>query len=225
MFESFAPRWLTAPFRSRGGSVDRPGLIKGADPQTVGQRRRHIMALDAVRGFAAVYVAVAHVLHFLPEGSLLRLAFRFSQEAVILFFLLSGAVIYLSQATRRDQRFLPFFVRRFRRIYFPFLISLLVTTAVVGAVRGLGDFRAVDLVGNLLMLQDAGKPGNIANNYLWNNALWSLSYEWWFYLMFFPLWQRLQGRPHSGIWRVLGMSLAAWVGYLTAPSHLWLVPA
>jgi peptidoglycan/LPS O-acetylase OafA/YrhL len=189
------------------------------------QRGQKIPALDAVRGFAALYVVIAHIVHFMSDGSLIRLVFRFSQEAVILFFLLSGAVIYLSQATRQDQRFIPFFVRRFRRIYFPFVICLVVTTVVVGAVRGFDDFRATDLFGNILMLQDAGKPGGFVNNYMYNNALWSLSYEWWFYLMFFPLWKRLCAQKCSGIWYVLGMSLLAWFGYLLAPSHLWLVVA
>jgi len=45
------------------------------------------------------------------------------------------------------------------------------------------------LVGNLLMLQDESfflKPGTIVDTY-GNTSLCSLSYEWWFYMLFIPV--------------------------------------
>ena len=53
---------------------------------------RRIASLDAIRGFAAVYVAAGHLVHshFPDAAHGVRLAFAFGQEAVMLFFLLSG---------------------------------------------------------------------------------------------------------------------------------------
>jgi peptidoglycan/LPS O-acetylase OafA/YrhL len=50
--------------------------------------------LDSLRGFAAAYVVVHHA-HLAPQSAFGNLLF-FGQEAVILFFLLSGFVIHYS---------------------------------------------------------------------------------------------------------------------------------
>ena len=80
--------------------------------------------LDALRGFAATYVVLHHIMpRDLSWGGIdLSLAFRCGQEAVILFFLLSGFVINLSYQRSRDKRFLRFFARRFLRIYVPLVL-------------------------------------------------------------------------------------------------------
>jgi peptidoglycan/LPS O-acetylase OafA/YrhL len=45
------------------------------------------------------------------------------------------------------------------------------------------------LLGNIFMLQDviSQKPNVISAAYMGNGVLWSLSYEWWFYMLFFVL--------------------------------------
>jgi peptidoglycan/LPS O-acetylase OafA/YrhL len=45
------------------------------------------------------------------------------------------------------------------------------------------------LLGNIFMLQDviSQKPNVIAPAYMGNGVLWSLSYEWWFYMLYFAL--------------------------------------
>lgn len=56
-------------------------------------------------------------------------------------------------------------------------------------VGGRANMEAKSLFLNLFMLQDVGslKPNVIVEPYMNNTPLWSLSYEWWFYMLYFPL--------------------------------------
>lgn len=137
--------------------------------------------IEAVRGLAALYVAISHLFH----ESLFIL--RFGQEAVIVFFLISGFVIEYSHQQSRDKSFKSYFLKRFARIYSVFILMLI----LVGAIQhpSLADWNFLKtLGGNLLMLQDfdIGKP-NVIVPTLFAAALWSLHYEWWFYMLYHPI--------------------------------------
>jgi peptidoglycan/LPS O-acetylase OafA/YrhL len=99
--------------------------------------------------------------------------------------LISGFVIQLSYR-KKPISFFKYFKKRFFRIYPLFLVSIIL---VVGYkfTEGL-PMEIKTLVGNLIMLQDMSslKPGTIVATY-GNSALWSLSYEWWFYILFIPI--------------------------------------
>ncbi len=111
----------------------------------------------------------------------------FGQEAVMVFFLLSGFVIEFSSAKSLGKGFGHYFWRRFTRIY-SVLILLFVGVCLLQHTD-LSDpgFWKV-LAGNLAMLQDfeSAKPAVIVPT-LFASALWSLHYEWWFYMAYFPL--------------------------------------
>lgn len=143
--------------------------------------------LEAVRGGAALYVFLGHFIvgSFIAKTNLLSVFFRFGQEAVILFFLMSGFVIELS-GLRKKTSFQDFFAKRFLRIYPLFLLGILLILGYKIIYHFPIEIKT--LVGNLLMLQDAEslKPGTIVGTY-GNTALWSLSYEWWFYMLFVPI--------------------------------------
>lgn len=143
--------------------------------------------LESLRGLAAIYVLMGHFVNLTLHNPSWGFIFRFSQEAVILFFLLSGFVIYYSTFSRSsDLNLKDYFIKRVRRIYPLFIISLFFSYLL--ACWGAGSWIPFEIplfLGNLFMLQDfdAGKPG------VWfatfhNGALWSLSYEWWFYVGF-----------------------------------------
>jgi len=143
--------------------------------------------LEAVRGGAALYVFIGHFIigSFIDKTQAFIFFFKFGQEAVILFFLMSGFVIELSYK-KKPISFLTYFKKRFFRIYPLFLISI---SLVFGykILSGL-PIEIKTLFGNLFMLQDMDslKPGTIIGTY-GNSALWSLSYEWWFYMLFIPI--------------------------------------
>lgn len=146
--------------------------------------------LESLRGFAAAYVFLHHA-QLAPNGGAGRLLY-FGQEAVILFFLLSGFVIFYSTSSARaapvDLK--TYLLHRTRRIFPLVFIALAAAYASASFAAGaLVDPRWGNLLLNILMLQDMAslKPGVWANVYQGNSPLWSLSYEWWFYMLFIPL--------------------------------------
>ncbi len=178
--------------------------------------------LDAVRGAAACYIACAHLFRDQLGGRVPVLGWLlgFGQEAVIAFFLLSGFVIHWSVAHKPGLRFGAYLRARAVRIY-PLFVLTLVVAALVARGQAPPDPRTSwpTFLGNLLMLQDAGfvKPGVWVETYAGTLALWSLSYEWWFYMMYFPLSTRL--RPGAQARVVAAISLSQAVIYLVWPNQ------
>jgi peptidoglycan/LPS O-acetylase OafA/YrhL len=180
--------------------------------------------LEALRGLAAVYVVFHHAIPYHMEvgGFNVSFLFRFGQEAVILFFLLSGFVINYSFSRSRDKTFRNYFLKRFLRIYIP-LIFVMFLSWVSECVRAghISDLGAKSLLLNLLMLQDVGshKPNVIVDPYLNNKPLWSLSYEWWFYMLYFPLKKYILTDRRRDI-AVFGVAVISSLVYLYYPVFL-----
>lgn len=169
-----------------------------------------------MRGLAAIYVAVGHwvVDAFGLQGHRGVIPWLFGQEAVMVFFLLSGFVVYYSTHGHRDQSFGGYFKRRFLRIYPIFLLALAVSCLLAGGPATI-PAHGRELAGNLLFLQDnsAGKPGNWFVPAYGDLPLWSLSYEWWFYLLFFPLYKFVPLRwqlPGAAAVSLAGLATYAW---------------
>jgi peptidoglycan/LPS O-acetylase OafA/YrhL len=148
-----------------------------------------LIKLEAIRGFAALYVVFHHTIHqFRILNFDLSFLFRFGQEAVILFFILSGFVIEYSYSKGKDKSFKTYFLKRFLRIYIP-LFFVFITHFIIKSINTEVNIDWRILFGNIFMLQDVGslKPNVIVPTFLGNSPLWSLSYEWWFYMLYFPL--------------------------------------
>ncbi|MEM8501099.1 MAG: acyltransferase [Pseudomonadota bacterium] len=148
--------------------------------------------LEALRGFAALYVVIHHSLPHTMMFAGINFAYliRFGQEAVILFFLVSGFVIHYSFSQGSDKSFRSYFLKRFTRIYIPLLLVFLLSFLIISFEQNaFVHLSWRELLGNLFMLQDwvDAKPYVIVNGFLGNDPLWSLSYEWWFYMAFYPL--------------------------------------
>jgi peptidoglycan/LPS O-acetylase OafA/YrhL len=127
-------------------------------------------------------------------------------------------VIFYSFSTGRDQSFGSYFRRRWLRIYPIFFVSLFISWLLVYAVTHQTDW--LTLVGNLAMLQDFsyGKPGVWVNTFGGNSPLWSLSYEWWFYMLFFPIYKFV--KPSRQLWAVLGIAITGLVSGLVWPNQI-----
>lgn len=184
-----------------------------------------MVALDLVRALAAMIVVIDH----LGKSVIPALApiARFGQEAVIVFFLLSGFVIYANE-WHRAHNIRAYALRRVRRIY-PLLVLTMVLSTLLFLFQGrLGDsFSWTQLIGNLIGLQDAGalKPGTIVAPYLNNQPLWSLSYELAFYLIF-PLVLRWSLRsPSRTDLAVVLFSTCCFLFYISTPNHFALIGA
>lgn len=155
-------------------------------------KKNRLEKLEAVRGFAALYVVFFHLL---PQkiylfGLNIGILFRFGPEAVIVFFALSGFVIKYTWEKSLDKSFRYYFIRRFIRLYIPLFFIFLMGYLIKCYTEGtLSDPDWPTLFGNIFMLQDviSQKPNVISAAYMGNGVLWSLSYEWWFYMLFFFL--------------------------------------
>lgn len=89
-----------------------------------------------------------------------------------------------------DKSFKYYFIRRFVRLYIPLFFIFLMGYLIKCYSEGtLSNPDWPNLFGNIFMLQDviSQKPNVISAAYMGNGVLWSLSYEWWFYMLFFVL--------------------------------------
>jgi peptidoglycan/LPS O-acetylase OafA/YrhL len=145
--------------------------------------------LDSIRAFAAVYVTLGHVFaQNLKFGKFdFGIIFRFGQEAVIIFFILSGFVINYSFTLSDDKTLKTFFFKRFFRIYIPLIFIYILSVILNYLYTHEFSINLYQLLGNIFMLQDINilKENVIVSPFLGNLPLWSLSYEWYFYFIYF----------------------------------------
>lgn len=160
-------------------------------------------SLDALRGIAALTVVAHHSLAVLPQfwavyigqpTSRLASIMAFSplhllwegHQAVLVFFVLSGFVLSLPYWQGNPPSYGAFLIRRFCRIYLPYLAALAIGALALTAFSrfGLPEARRWDgdvqpwgqpvtlatLVDHVLML------GNYSHNYV-NPVLWTLVIE------------------------------------------------
>jgi peptidoglycan/LPS O-acetylase OafA/YrhL len=177
------------------------------------QQKSRLVRLEALRGFAAFYVVLFHLLppKFYLFGLNIGMLFRFGPESVIVFFVLSGFVIKYTYEKSRDKSFWYYFTRRFIRLYIPllfiFLMGYLIKCYSEGAMT---NPELTTLLGNLFMLQDVItlKPHVLSGTYMGNGVLWSLSYEWWFYMLFFLLVSKIKADKLNKLVSILTITAA-----------------
>jgi peptidoglycan/LPS O-acetylase OafA/YrhL len=172
-----------------------------------------IDALTGIRGFAAFWVAFHHLRDYRPDGLLGMPVFSELSHggwlAVDLFFVLSGFIMmhvhgeeFHSFSIEHARRFIWL---RFIRIYPAHAVVLLLHLPLFLVAVALGmsinhdAFGARSFVLSALMLNGWGFPG--ANG--WNVPSWSVSAEWFAYLMY-PVLALL-------VWRVRRRQTAALV--------------
>jgi peptidoglycan/LPS O-acetylase OafA/YrhL len=144
-----------------------------------------VRALTGLRGVAAVYVVLFH--YFSPL-SLTNPAMCFLGHgylAVDLFFVLSGFVMAMNYAGLfsqgiRGSAVRTFLSRRMARIYPLYLLTLLIATALVliGYLNFTPGSLARTFWPNLLMVQNWGNWESI------ETPAWSISTEWFAYMLF-----------------------------------------
>jgi peptidoglycan/LPS O-acetylase OafA/YrhL len=191
--------------------VNTAAAVPPAGPARTASLPATLWQLDAVRGAAACYIAAAHLCRERLSAQFPRLDFclSFGQEAVVVFFLLSGFVIHLSVEQKPGLSFGRYLRARAVRLY-PLLILTLLLALVIARAQHSTDPRTEwpVLLGNLLMLQDWGvvKPGVWVEVYAGVLVLWSLSYEWWFYVLYYPISRGLAAARQ--VWLVAALSVS-----------------
>ena len=170
--------------------------------------------LDMARGVAALLVCAQHLRHvdFIdygvlePKPTLLDKLFYFltgqGHNAVMIFFVLSGFFVAGSVAgdfERGTWSWKKFAARRLSRLYVVLVPALLLTLFWDGVSRQFapaGDFGqhgTASFGASLLFLQCI-----FTQPFGTNSVLWSVAYEFWYYLMFPLLFAAVALRPSSG---------------------------
>jgi peptidoglycan/LPS O-acetylase OafA/YrhL len=184
---------------------------------------RKIETLEIVRGLAALYVFLHHAIlgGVFPGAQYLSVVTKFGQAAVLVFFFISGFVIYHATVGRHHTP-REYFLLRLRRIYPLYLVAILAAWVSTMIYKYHHFFwpDAHDLLVNLLLLQDRPNPGNWAQPFLGLIVLWSLSYEWCFYMAFLPTLWLAGARPERARYVVFAISLAALALYAVVPNPI-----
>ncbi len=195
------------------GTTGHRGVPPGLPPATA-----RMGWLDALRGFAAVVVALHHLTpHLLPEvTALCRGWLAPGRYGVLLFFLVSGYVIPMSLERYGSLR--RFWIGRIFRIYPAWLLAVTLAGLAIAVLdhRRLPPQLAADpltgVLGHLTMLQELlGLPNLIG-------VLWTLSYEMVFYLLMSALF--VWGLHRRAAWPAVGLAAAAVVGGRLLPDGL-----
>jgi len=143
-------------------------------------------------------------------------AFRYGHEAVIFFFVLSGFVIHLRYARALKTQgpaarfdWWDYFTRRAKRLYPPLLFAMVLTLGIdaLGMHRGFpiyfqqthSDIINRTISPNHSLLTAAGNLLFTMGIYVpaWgtDGPLWSLAYEWWFYMAYPIFWWLTRQAP------------------------------
>jgi len=160
-----------------------------------------LRGIDALRGAAALGVVFYHAVEqgtkVLPNNllqypiRLVQFGSSFGYIGVFLFFVISGFCIHLQWArakaagTEPEIHFGSFWKRRIRRLYPPYLITLLLFLLLTAGTTGLNltYFFVYDIVMHLLMLHNLD-PNTC---YTINGVFWTLAIEEQLYLAYFLL--------------------------------------
>jgi peptidoglycan/LPS O-acetylase OafA/YrhL len=187
---------------------------------TIPTQRKHLPALDAVRGVAILSVFLVHLLtpiwggdhlawgslfhHLqwpadrnmgpLPHGFLWFYPLSYGWVGVSLFFVLSGFVIHYSTvSSSRPFSTSDFYMRRFWRIYPPYALAVLIFTVFPSPAY---PATRLAIITHFLLVQDFSGQ----TFYMINPAFWSIATEVQFYLVY-PLLILARGRV--GMFKVL----------------------
>src|SRR5688500_16773325 len=191
-----------------------------------------LRSIDALRGIAALGVVLYHAIERGPSAlpnnlfdypvRALQFISSFGYIGVFLFFVISGFCIHLQWAKARatgvepDIRFGPFWKRRLRRLYPPYIIALVLFLLVAYSYGeiSLTHFFFYDLVMHLLMLHNLDPQ----TCYTINGVFWTLAIEEQLYLAYFLL---LFVRIRWGWLVTIAICLGARVAWLLLSYLVW----
>jgi peptidoglycan/LPS O-acetylase OafA/YrhL len=155
--------------------------------------KNRIDQLDSIRGLASFAVLLNHLYLVLP---MLPLLFRYSplkvivngNASVIMFFVLSGFVLFLPFMRGVAGTYRAFVIKRIFRIYIPYLASIVLAVLMFSLLAG-GSIPGIDAwqsgISVKLLLEHLSLIFN-TDTKAFNNVIWSLVHEMRISL-FFPL--------------------------------------
>lgn len=189
------------------------------------EHARDVACLTSLRFFAAAWVLALHYSEQMPaDPSGFTAFFSNGRLGVDFFFVLSGFIlthVYLDQLRAGRFSLKSFIHKRFARLYPLHLATILAVLGYIslGGLMGITfknpEFYTWKLLWpNLLMIHAWG----VSESMSWNYVSWSISAEWFAYLVFLPLslvFLRLPGGQPAKLALAVGVFT---VLYLAAPS-------
>jgi len=139
--------------------------------------------LEFLRGVSTVFILGWHMAFLAPTGHPTRLTAYWGTDALIMFFMLSGLVINLSESKKPKSTF-AFIRNRFIRIYPQFIVGMLLAFLAL-YVTNTSFPSLLTIVGNFFMVSTMKDyMGYVVPSIQSNLPVWSLSFEVAFYLLF-----------------------------------------
>ena len=139
--------------------------------------------LEFFRGIASVFILGWHMAFYAPTGHPTQLTGYWGTDALMIFFMLSGIVINLTES-RKPKPAREFLKNRVKRIYPLFLAGMLLAffalfitgSAFPSLQTSLGNFFMVSTMSDYM--------GYIVPSIKSNLAVWTLTFEMGFYVLF-----------------------------------------
>ncbi len=139
--------------------------------------------LEVFREISAVFIVGWHMAFLAPTGHPTRLTAYWGTDALIMFFMLSGLVINLSES-KKPKSTKAFLSNRFIRIYPQFVVGMLLAfIALFVTNTAFPSLKAI--IGNFFMVSTMKDyMGYVVPSIESNLPVWSLSFEVAFYVLF-----------------------------------------
>ncbi len=189
--------------------------------------KNRLLALDSLRGLAAVFVLFHHACLTCWEFPEVRIPaelsrwmgwLKYGHLSVTFFIVLSGFVITLPLARDASASAPPtafpwakFFRRRAKRILPPYYAALVCSLALAVHLHGWKGLKTLDVLGHLSLLHDWG----VGNNFAFNGPMWSVPVEWHIYFTVPILY--LCGRKYGAKWVAAGWVVIAYIVFWSIP--------
>lgn len=198
------------------------GILANQFELTRNGQQQNISSMEGLRGFAVFLVFLVHYaglsVFWLEEGTALWLfsevLYIIGNVGVDLFFVLSGYLIY-GALIGKQHKFVTFIMRRARRIY-PVFLVVFVTYLVLSFVFPTENKIPMSPTGGgLYLLQNLLLLPGIFPIQPMITVAWSLSYEFFYYLVMPLIVVLLRLRTRSSVWRIVffGAAAALLTGY------------
>lgn len=180
-------------------------------------------AINAFRGFAALYVVVYHLRYYTDFNWFDAFpVLRFGYIGVDFFFILSGLIVshvYLRKSEKRSvgfwKKFIWYRIARLFPVHFLIMLLMLMAAVTGPLISGTRATLSSQDYWDWILLTSLVRQWTFPEGYAWNSPAWSVSAEFFAYLFVFPLITRITAgnmtRATGGALIALGSAILGFI--------------